>query len=201
LWFNPQSAVSSTSRVALANGQFILFTREAYGAVGGHEAVAGEVVEDLRLAQLLVRGGHRLTLRMAEDLFATRMYRSLAEIIEGWSKNVATASEMSVPPRIAKIALPVTILAILFYWVLPPVLAGLWGAGMVSESVGRWALGVTAFSLILWMVINWRFGVPLAYALLYPAGSLASCLIFTRSLLRGRRVHWKGRDYVVEEPG
>ena len=186
---------------AIANGQFILFTRESYEGVGRHEAVQAEVVEDLRMGQLLVKGGHRLSIRLAEDAFATRMYRSLDEIIEGWSKNVAMASRMSVPPKVAKISLPVTIVAILFYWIVPPLLAALGAAGIVSPALGNWGVGVTLFSVLLWAVINWRFRVPLVYALIYPLGTLASCLIFTRSLLRGTRVRWKGRDYVVESPG
>lgn len=186
---------------AIANGQYILFTRETYDSVGRHESVRAEVVEDLRMGQLLVQGGHRLTIRLAEDAFATRMYRSLAEIIEGWSKNVAMASKMSVPPPVAKIALPVTIVAVLFYWIVPPVLAVLGAAGLVPAELGRWGLGITGFSLLVWMAINWRFRVPVFYAFLYPLGTLASCLIFTRSLVRGTRVRWKGRDYVVESPG
>jgi len=152
------------------------------------------------MGQIIVKGGNRLSIRMAEEAFATRMYQSLDEIIEGWSKNVAIASKMSVPPKIAKISLPVTILAILFYWVVPPMLAVLGLAGLIPVELGNWGLGITGFSLLVWIAINWRFRVPVFYALLYPLGTLASCLIFTRSWLRGTRVRWKGRDYVVELP-
>ena len=47
-------AVNESPRVVdkIANGQFMLFTAEAYRACGGHEAVRGKVAEDLALAQV-----------------------------------------------------------------------------------------------------------------------------------------------------
>src|SRR5277367_4161106 len=40
---------------AAANGQFLMVLRDAYSAVGGHEAVAREILEDVALARLLKR--------------------------------------------------------------------------------------------------------------------------------------------------
>ena len=47
-------------RSAIANGQYLLFRRDAYQEIGGHAAVRYEAAEDLRLAQRLVAGGRRL---------------------------------------------------------------------------------------------------------------------------------------------
>jgi chlorobactene glucosyltransferase len=80
-------------RDAIANGQYLMFRRNVYDALGGHEAVRGEVVEDLRLAQILIQSGARLSLRSAERAFATRMYRDLGELVRGWSKNLALADK------------------------------------------------------------------------------------------------------------
>ena len=51
-------------RDVIANGQFILTTREAYEAVGTHEAVRHEVAEDLALAQAYLRAGRPAPLRL-----------------------------------------------------------------------------------------------------------------------------------------
>ena len=64
-------------RDVIANGQFILTTREAYEAVGTHAAVRHEVAEDLALAQAYLRHGRRLHFAFAERLMETRMYQSL----------------------------------------------------------------------------------------------------------------------------
>ena len=52
----------SNSGIVAANGQYILVTREAYDAVGGHAAVAGEILEDVALAKALRRAGFRIFL-------------------------------------------------------------------------------------------------------------------------------------------
>jgi hypothetical protein len=91
------STAHATRADVIANGQFILIRREAYEAVGRHEALRGEIVEDQRLAQRLVAGGRRIFVAHAEDLMETRMYRSLAGIVEGWSKNLALGSSQAAP--------------------------------------------------------------------------------------------------------
>lgn len=182
-------------RDAIANGQFILVRREAYEAVDGHRGVRGEVVEDLRLAQRLVEAGFRPFLGHAEDLMTTRMYRSLREVVTGWSKNVATGARLTVSPWLRP-AIPWLIaLWMLVFWCLPPaVLAStlLDGAG---GPVIRWASLAATASLLGWALLHLRMRVPMAYVFLYPLGALVSAGIFVRSALRGERVAWKGRRY------
>lgn len=74
-------------RHAIANGQFILVTRESYEALGGHQAVKDQVVEDLALAQAYTAAGLAVRFAGAEQVMATRMYASLREIVDGWTKN------------------------------------------------------------------------------------------------------------------
>ena len=74
---------------ALANGQYILVSRAAYDALGGHEALRGEIVEDVAFARRLKRDGRfRLLLAGGEDIVHVRMYRSLRDVWDGFTKNV-----------------------------------------------------------------------------------------------------------------
>ncbi len=82
----------------IANGQFILTTRAAYQTVGTHEAVKDRVVEDLALAQAYVRHGLNIFLVHGPQYMVTRMYRSLADVVEGWSKNLALGVPFTLPP-------------------------------------------------------------------------------------------------------
>ena len=95
-----------TPRHAIANGQFILIRREAYEAIGGHEGMRAEVVEDQRIAQRLVAAGRRIFVAHAEDLMETRMYRSLKGIVEGWTKNLALGSRQASPAWAARSTSP-----------------------------------------------------------------------------------------------
>ncbi len=72
---------------ATANGQFLLFRREAYEAVGGFAAVRNAVCEDKVLAQAVKRGGFRLAL-WRDELIRVRMYTGLPSLFEGLAKNV-----------------------------------------------------------------------------------------------------------------
>src|SRR4029077_19411811 len=74
---------------AAANGQYILISREAYDAVGGHQAVAASLLEDVALARAVKASGRRIFFRFGGDAVRTRMYRSFAQLREGWTKNLA----------------------------------------------------------------------------------------------------------------
>lgn len=174
---------------AIANGQYILVARAAYEAIGGHRAVRGEVVEDLRLAQLLTGGGHRLSIRGAGDDLSTRMYRSLGEIVEGWTKNFSVGARQSAS-RWGAVALPGIVAFQLLMWVLPPLALVFPGLEL------GWAAGATLLALVTWVGVYHRFEVSVGYALLFPLGALMVAAIAVRSGLRGRRrIEWKGRRY------
>ena len=86
----PPSKVSDpASPIAAANGQFILIRRETYGAVGGHAAMAGSILEDVALARAVKSSGRKLRFRYAADRVRTRMYRNFCQLREGWTKNLA----------------------------------------------------------------------------------------------------------------
>jgi chlorobactene glucosyltransferase len=176
---------------AIANGQFILTTRRDYEAVGTHEAVKDQVVEDLALAQAYVRAGRDLFLLHAPELMSTRMYRSFGEVVEGWSKNLALGTPLMMPPaawlrRVAPAIMWIPSLA----WILPPLLWALTGWTPAAVATG--------FSLATWLLIYKEERAPLAYALLYPFGAVVVAGIMIRSAWRGgRKIEWKGRTYAL----
>jgi chlorobactene glucosyltransferase len=173
---------------AIANGQFILTTRRAYEAAGTHEAVRGSVTDDLALAQTYVRRHLDIFLLHAEEYLATRMYRSLAEIVAGWTKNLAVGAPRMFPPLPGvRAAVPYVLWVPSLCWILPPLVAAGWGA--------RWALATTAVSLAVW-IAAYRFqGAPARYAVLYPIGAAMVAGIMIRSAWRGRTIEWRGRRY------
>ena len=184
-----RTARSSSWRDAIANGQYMLFRREAYEAVGGHAAVRSQIAEDLVLAQRVKRAGLRLAIRSARDGLATRMYRSLGEIVEGWSKNMALGAPLTLPPiRLVRGLAPDVMWTPVLVWVLPPIVWAL--TGWTPAAIA------TVLSLAIWLVTYTYERVNPAYALLYPVGAVAVALIMIKSAWRGaRRVEWKGRVY------
>jgi chlorobactene glucosyltransferase len=158
------------ARDVIANGQFILTTRAAYEAAGTHEAVRHEVAEDLALAQTYLREGLKLHFAFAERLMETRMYVGLAQLIEGWSKNVYLGGRRSFPEEPVRRALvPYMLIVAMSSWIVPP-------AALLASCAGM--------------------RIPAWYGLAYPLGSTMGLYIVLRSTWRGiGKVEWRGRVY------
>ena len=86
--YRPQAVNDPASPIAAANGQYLMISREAYDAVGGHAAIAANLLEDVALARLVKSSGRKIFFRYGGDAVRTRMYRSFAQMKEGWTKNL-----------------------------------------------------------------------------------------------------------------
>ena len=182
--------INRTRRVwdAIANGQFILTPRAAYEAVGTHERVRDTVVEDVGLAQAYVKDGKDIFLIHAQEFMTTRMYRSLREIVNGWSKNLALGAPEMLPPVAAlRRALPWLMWLPALIWLGPPLAWALTGWGFAAVA--------TMASLMIFAIVCDGEGAPVQYALLYPLGAAIVAYIMVRSAVRGSHVEWKGRVY------
>ena len=185
----------------IANGQFLLMSRSAYDAIGGHAAVRTKVAEDVALAQLMFTRGHRTELVVGLDQLSTRMYTSLGEIIEGWGKNIYVASFDVVPHHPAARALIPAFLIAPAFWTLLPVV-GLLGAllGFASPAVALWGALCVGVMLIWWAAVYVRvLGLSPLYAFAFPLSAAVVLYIVSGSIARGKRVRWKGRVYEAAE--
>ena len=88
------------SKLAFANGQYILIERGAYEAVGGHTAVRDKFVEDIYLASRVKESGRPIRVAIAQGIGSTRMYTSLPSLVRGWSRILYDATRRN-PWRLA----------------------------------------------------------------------------------------------------
>ncbi len=190
--YPPKQVSDPTSRLAAANGQFLLVEREAYFAVGGHRGVGREILEDVALARKIKQAKHGIRFRYAPDALATRMYRTLPEMVEGWTKNLALLfpqplwmAAWRALDLVLFLGLPVLALAL-----LPS--RPLWQPAVI------WAI---------WLRTLWRFYARAARSK-FAAGDVAIsilgvplfCWLLVRSEMQHRvwrSVGWKGRNYTV----
>lgn len=200
LRYHPRRVNRATRpRDIIANGQFIMVTRAAYEAAGTHEAVRGEVAEDLALAQTFLRHGLKVYFAFAEPLMETRMYQGLTHLIEGWSKNVYLGGRRSFPNEpIRRALVPVIVGGAMVFWLIPLVVAAIY-VGLAAEAlvcVGPAALMAVGISVLFWMLVMFGMGIPVWYGIGYPLGASVVLYIVARSTRRGgRRVEWRGRVY------
>ena len=82
---------------AAANGQCLAFRRAAYAAVGGHAAVAHDVIEDVTLAKRIKRAGLHLRMADGAGLVRCRMYDGWPAVRDGYAKNILAGHGNSIP--------------------------------------------------------------------------------------------------------
>ncbi|HSL43076.1 MAG TPA: glycosyltransferase [Anaerolineales bacterium] len=199
--FSPRKVNDPNSKDAIANGQFILIKRAVYDAIGGHESVKNQIVEDKAISEQVKWNGYRLIVANGYAVARTRMYTSLPEMWEGWTKNIYLG--LSDRPSLIWLGAFGALILLIAALVLPlwPVLGIFW-----YLQGGSWlALMVILEALILWaIVISARarvaagMGISPWYALTLPLGAAvfaAMMVVSTWKVLSGKGVTWKGRMY------
>lgn len=183
----------------IANGQFIAITRAAYDVSGGHESVRDRVAEDLMLAQRLFTAGQRTALVLGTAQLSTRMYTSLGGIVRGWRKNVFAGGIDALPAhRLVRLLFPLGLTAFPLAELLPVLAMIGWLLGVPASAVAQvWVAATIAAMLAGWTAVYVRAGRSPLYALTFPLGAAVLLRIFVGAIIRGRRVAWKGRDYVA----
>jgi chlorobactene glucosyltransferase len=180
-------------RLAAASGQFMLFRREAYEAIGGHARVRDRIVEDVELAREIRRAGRRLVIANGIRLASCRMYTSWREIVEGFSKNAFAGIGGSIPAL-----LTVAVVAVALF-VAPPIALGTTLAirGLDAPWLG-WLAAETALAVAARLLLAIAFRQSIASVLFNPLAVAAAIAIAGRSfwLTRyGAGVAWRGRRY------
>jgi chlorobactene glucosyltransferase len=199
--FPPRKVNDPALPHAVANGQYFMMRRAVYEAIGGHQAVKSSIVEDRDIAALVKGRGYRLVVADARDVISTRMYGSLAEMWEGWTKNIFLG--LHDHPGLLLLGLFGATLAVAAALFLP--VWTLLGLGWFLRG-GTWmALAVLLESLIVWGYLLWSraqasrsFGISAWYALTVPLGSaLFGAMMFASAwkVISGHGVTWKGRTY------
>jgi hypothetical protein len=72
---------------ALAIGAFIMVDAEVYRAVGGHEGVKTQMLDDVMLARYVKSKGYRTAFRVAPQCLSVRMYNGARSVFYGTIKN------------------------------------------------------------------------------------------------------------------
>lgn len=193
--FRPSDVSNPASPVVAANGQYLLIRSDVYQAVGGHAAVAHDLLEDVALARHVKQAGHRLLFRYAPDAVRTRMYRSFAQLCEGWTKNLVLLfpnPRRLILKRLAE-----------FY-----AIAGSLLCAALCASLGWWDiapafLAISAISYATFLRRILRAHFPWRANLLAIFGLSVFVHLLRRSAIQwnGDGVTWKGRRYGRSTPG
>jgi GT2 family glycosyltransferase len=204
-------ANAARGRRPFANGQFMLFERAAYQALGGHAAVKDDLLEDLAFARRMRRVKMEQGVAVSDGLLVVSMYDSWKAFQTGW-KRIYIESCRRNPARMRKEALQllVIVVAIPVIRTASVVLAAIalldghpMDAGTRAFAVGALTVGIAApiirLATLAW--IHRTASFPVWSALLFPGAAIAVARIFfdgARDLHARTPVRWGGREYLLE---
>jgi GT2 family glycosyltransferase len=187
--YPPKKVNDPASPIAAANGQYLLISREAYDAVGGQTKIAGDLLEDVAMARLVKSSGRKLFFRYGGDAVRTRMYRSWAQMKEGWTKNLALLFRR--PRSLAFLRMAE------FLLIVGNLCAAIW-ASLSGRST--FALQATMLMIILvgwfWMRIRKaNFSQTISFLAIGGLPIFAYLVARSTRFHRSHSVSWKGRRY------
>ncbi|PPG35822.1 family 2 glycosyl transferase [Pseudoclavibacter sp. RFBG4] len=177
----------------VANGQVMAFTRAAYDRIGGHAAVSGELVEDMRLAERMRAAGGRVVVARGGTAIAVRMYDGYGSSVRGFAKSLLGLHHGS------RALMAATSLLTVCVYTLPWVLR-VWPGAHASAGRGATArilhlvriAGLLDRTLVS-VITGRRRPLDLAEGILGPISPLLVLPVY--ALAGRRRVAWKGRVY------
>ncbi len=180
----------------LANGQFILISRDAYEEIGRHAAVKNNILDDVGIARAVVAAEKRYHCLYLDELFRCRMYTSFTEIWEGWTKNLFAGLRYSIPNLILALlfTFAFSIMGHLLFILGALRLAQVY---VVSVEFMIWGTVIMVMTQLTRGLMDHRRGMNLLYGLTHaPANVLVLFLLVNSAIhsLRGT-VTWKGRTY------
>ncbi len=196
-------------RRAMANGQFMLFRREGYDAVGGIESVRDFVLEDVEIARKMKFAARRSGVLIANGLLVCRMYDDFASYRRGWERIFIECSRRR-SPRLRAFAQRKAFV----HLVLPGcALAGLvWGFTLLAQGMPFFPspavliISGGAGSLAYWGSMGVLYGAQglLAYLPTLPVGNAMTIWIMfaaAKRLREGGTIRWGGREYRLVDQG
>ncbi len=186
---------SEKPRPSLAIGQFLLFPKDEYWRIGGHNAVKSRILEDVWLGLEVNRhGGWAMAVDLS-PVVSCHMYQGLKAMWHGFTKHIYSLAASSPGLLLGLIVVGCVFFLAPFYW--------LWNGLFAVAASADWlfivVFQVTMILLMRWLVDN-HFKQPLVSTLLHPFGMLfffaEALYAFARQVI-GKGVRWKDRLYTA----
>jgi chlorobactene glucosyltransferase len=176
-------------------GQFMLFRRSAYDAVGGYEAVRAEVVDDMCLGRRIMSRGLEWRLLDGTRHVSCRMYRGFWEAVGGFGKSLFAVFDYRILPYVLGWLLVGTA------FLEPPfVLVAAWLRHPLDYFPVEEAALAVVLSLILWTAAFRRFRFPPLLVFYYPVSLILFIAVAARSFFQTATGTATWKDRVLDRP-
>ncbi len=187
---------SKKPKPSLAIGQFLLFPRDDYWRIGGHQAVKSKILEDVWLGVEITRHGGKHVAIDLSPVFSCSMYHSIRTMSEGVIKWMYSVASLSAAALVALMVAGYVFFLAPFYWLWHELF-------MVATPTGLRPLIIFQVVVIIGMrlMADHRFRNSGISAWLHPLGFfyvLLSAVYATVRQVMGKGVSWKERVYNEE---
>lgn len=178
------------SRLAVTIGQFMLFRRTAYDAIGGYEAVRTHPLDDVKFGRRVLKNGLKWLLVDGTNHVHCRMYRDFDSAVSGFTRSLFAFFT----DHVLLYSLAWLWIAVIFLEPLLVIFANAAGIQLDFFPTSlAWIAVVEGF--LLFLVIYSRFCFPLYLVWLYPLSICLFVWLAFRSLISALRgtAGWKDR--------
>ena len=176
-------------------GPCILCDQDSYMLTGGHEAAEESIMEDFALSDIFLAKDLAVTNYVGKGIVNMRMYEEgLKQLLEGWTKNLATASQST--HRFVMLLIQSWIFGVMMAAVAP--IFALLAASYVAFG---WSIVVyLLYGAHVYVLARRAGNFHITVLFLYPFFILFFTAVFVYSLFRThvlRSVMWRGRKIKV----
>ena len=163
-WLPVKLAYSSKSPYLSANfGQFMMFRKEAYVAIGGHSYLRNNLLDDFELGREIKRNGLKWNLYDGSKDITTRMYSRSREAFTGLSRSIFPVFDYRISAFILAVAILSSLAILPQLYIINSTLDG---------DSNQLLVFLSYFSMIMlslsWLVTCIKFNHNLLIVLIYP---------------------------------
>ena len=172
-------------------GAFNLVDAPFYRAIGGHNPIAMDILDDVKLGKLIKKNGGTIDFQMAQNLLSVRWQPSLWGVVTGLEKNGFASLNYSI--RQLLIVTSIFLLTMVFPYVSPFVMSLQNASGFIATAI-LWHL---VFAFVVFRTPGGLLLTPL-----FPVGAWLMAFAYWRSAvitLRQGGVRWRDSFYPLAQ--
>ncbi len=191
LFYRPWRIRHAWSKKACGHGIFNLVNKKVYHSCGGHQTIAMECLDDMKLGELIKTNGFKQDTVDGRDYLQREWYGTLPDAIEGMRKNTAAFGDYKLGP----VVLGVTFFFIFYTW---PAISLFFCSGAIF-----WINLLNVLLLLcIALSVAKHFRVNFWYAFIFPVSILLLDYFMWdsfRKVYKDKGVFWRGTLYPIEE--
>jgi chlorobactene glucosyltransferase len=177
-------------------GQYFIFKKEAYFAIGGHASVKGKILEDVHISKKIKEAGFNYMIFDGSTSLICRMYKNFHEVWKGFSRFMFSAFDYNFVTMALVLILANIFLFLPFVFLPLGIFIYKWPAEIMTLII----MQVSIISIVR-ICISLRFKQSIFNVFIHPLSMIFIVLVSMNSFIQSRLgsgISWKERTYQVQ---